>query len=326
MSLPDVLWISVQIILALIVLMIVYLITLSIMNVDAIVNSDKGNVIKEKEITSIVDGYAGPSVLKNMSFNTVNPYVQDYARINKSVNKMGGASFTYQYWMKVEDASDELFKDRIIMLKGDPRKYNLAYYNPPTNATNQYKLKSIMSPNYYVCCPMISFGNSYRELKVTFNTNNDMLTQIYIRMDPDGDPTSKKNLLSMMPTRWLMFTFVFEDNYSYTDSSENGIKFTLYVNDIPYWNESASRSPALRYNYLKQNDGDICFVPDIGTAAADFFTIGNVKYYNYAASQSEIASAFNAGPPNYPAVVTSNNRKTPFGDVGAYNKLDIYNF
>lgn len=326
MNMSDVLWISFQIVLALIVLMIVYLITLSIMNVDAIVNKNKGNVVKDREITSIIDGYAGPSVLKSMAFNTINPYVTNYARINKSVNKSGGASFSYQFWMKVQEASDDLFKDKVILLKGDPRLYNLSYYNPPAPGTNTYTLKNNMGSNYYVCCPMIAFGNSYRELKVTFNTNNDVFTQIYIRMDADGDPTSKKNLLSMMPSRWLLFTMVFEDNYSFTDSSENGIKFTMYVNDIPYWSESASRSPALRYNYLKQNDGDLTFVPNIGTAS-DFFTIANVKYFNYAANQSEIASAYNAGPPNYPVALSSSNTKQfVAGDIGVYNKLDIYNY
>lgn len=321
MALPVWLDISLQIIVALTLLFIVYLITLSVLNVDAIVNKPS-NVVKEKEITLVVDGYAGPSTLKNYAFNTVNPYVDNFKRIARSVNRIGGASFTYQFWLRVDEPDDTLFNKRIIFVKGDTRQYKVGYYNKVGDTS--FTMKNRLGSDYHINCPMISFGSSYREIVVSFNTTNDIRTQIRINMNSTDDPSSRKNLLSMLPMRWMLMTFIFEDNVSLTNSFENGIKFSFYANDIPYWSETASSSAALYQNMIKQNDGDLFFVPDFGNTS-DFFKIGNFRYYNYAVSSNDITSTFNVGPPTYSA--SANGRKdTGKSILTAVNKLDIYNY
>ena len=301
------------------------MITLAVLNVDALVTDSMRPIVREKEIVTIIDGYTGPSVLRDIQFNTVNPYSKNYVRINRSVNKAGGASFTYQFWMRVDEANDELFKDKIIFLKGDSRKFNLIYYKLNGDMYQQNSTKQL-PPDYYVCCPMIKFGASYRDLKVYFNTNNDALTVINISMNASDESTSRKNLLSMLPMRWMLFTFVFEDNYSFTASAEDGIRFTMYVNDVAYWMESASRSPALKNNSIKQNDGDLIMTPDIGYTA-EFFKIGNFKYYNYAVGINDVINVFNAGPPTYSMTVKSNSVTSSAPTfIHSVNKLDIYNY
>ena len=326
MALPVWLDITLQIIVALILLFVVYLITLSVLNVDAIVNKPS-NIVKEKEITLLVDGFAGPSLLKDYRFNTVNPYVENFKRIAKSVNRMGGASFTYQFWLRVDEPDDALFNNRIIFVKGDNRQYQVGYYKKVEHAeedNNSYVIANTLQKGYHINCPMISFGSSYRDIVVAFNTTNDIRTQIRINMNPTDDPSSRKNLLSMLPMRWMLMTFIFEDNVSLTNSFENGIKFSFYANDIPYWTETASSSAALYQNMIKQNDGDIFFTPDYGNTS-DFFKIGNFRYYNYAVSGSDITSTFNAGPPTYSAA--ANGKKDSGKSIlTAVNKLDIYNY
>jgi hypothetical protein len=314
---------AIQVLVALILLFIIYMITLAILSVDAIVTDKTKSVVGEKEVTTVIDGYAGPAMLKDLTFNTINPYASQYTRINRSVNKTGGASFTYQFWLKVEEANDELFKNKVIFTKGDPRKFMLAYFKLAENNT-QYERVAQLPANPYIACPMIQFGESYREFKVYFNTNNDIVTYAYVRMDANDESSSRKNLLSMMPMRWMLFTFVLEDNYSFVDTAENGIKFTMYVNDIPYWSESASRTPVLKHNTLKQNDGDIIFAPEYGNTS-EFFKIGNFKYYNYAVTSNDVISVFKAGPPTYGMKESKSAMNQP-GFITAVNKLDIYNY
>lgn len=322
-EIPTWLNILLQTVVGLLLLFIVYLITLSVLNVDSIVNRPD-SAIKEQEMTVVIDGYAGPSLLKDLKFNTINPYSENYRRVARSVNRNGGASFTYQFWIRIENANDGLFQDSIIFLKGDPRLYRVGYYNNIKKGSDVYELRSQLAPNYHIACPMVSFGKSYRDLVVTFNTNKDIHTRINVNMNANDDPISRKNLLSMMPMRWMLLTFVFEDNFSFSEDYENGIKFSMYVDDVAYWTETASTSPILRHNTLVQNDGDIIFTPDIGDVS-EIFKLGNFKYFNYAVTPESVSQTYLQGPPSYPASGTGKNAQS-LGVIAAVNKLDIYNY
>lgn len=323
MEIPLWLDITLQVVVSLLLLFIVYMITLSVLNIDAIVSTSQPNV-SEQETSVILDGYAGPSLLKGLKYNTVNPYTDNFKRMPRSVNRNGGASFTYQFWIRIENANDGLFQDSVIFYRGDPRVFRVGYYDEPSSGATTYKLRTQLAPDYHVCCPKVAFGSSYKEFVITFNTNNDIYTTIRVNMTPSDDPASRKNLLSMMPMRWMLMTFVFEDNFSFSEDYENGIKFVMYVNDIPYWTETASSSPVLRHNMLKQNDGDLIFVPGMGEVS-EFFKIANFKYYNYAVTPESVVKTYEMGPPNYPAAGSMKMDRTP-GVISAVNKLDIYNY
>ena len=351
MSLPPWLNITLQIVAALIIIIVLYIVTLFTLNIDSIV-VNTGSEIKAKDSTTIVDGYASPSFLYDLEYNTVNPMVENYKRISRSANASGGASFTYQFWMKVEDSNDELFKDLVLFIKGDKKKYNLGYYSKvdspapapspapaaspspspapspapaPATGNSQYKLLFKMPPDAYVACPAISFGDSYRQIKIRFNTNNDIYNEIFINMNVDAEPSARKNLLSLLPLNWTLLTFVFEDNYSIVDSSENGIKVSFYINDTPYWIESASSTPIFRNDFFKQNDGNIYFLPNL-KISTDFMKMANVKYYNYAVDQADIKQTYLRGPPSYPATRNDEKSKVKPSFVSALNKVDIYNY
>lgn len=324
MPLPQWLDISLQVAVALIVILVLYMVTLFTLNIDTLVNKSD-MTIKPREQTNVIEGYAGPSFLYDMEFNTVNPFTENYKKISRSANQSGGAAFTYQFWIKIEEASDEMFRNLTLLIKGDKRKYNLAYYNKG-KANNTYDLRLKMPPDAYIACPSISFGSSYRQIKVRFNSNNDVMNEVIINMDAEAEPSARKNLLSLLPLNWSLLTFVFEDNYSMMENADNGIRFSFYINDIPYWIESASTTKVFKNDFLKQNDGNLYLFPSLPTAV-EFMKIGNLKYYNYPLTQDDIRKTFMAGPPTFAAVKAADKRNSYKPSyISALNKVDIYNY
>lgn len=318
---PKWLMITLQVLAALIVVLILYIITLFLLNIDSLIVTSSMD-IKQNEQTLILDGFAGPGYLKEANFNTLNPYTETYKRIPRSVNMSGGAEFTYQFWIKVGDTSETYYKDLILLMKGVNKKFKVGLYDKPLGET-YYKLEKTEPDDYWVACPLIKFGNSYKEFVVRFNTNNYYGTEVKIVSDESTEPSSRKNLLSLLPINWTLLTFVFRDNFSSLDNTENGIMFTMYVNDVLYWQINPSVNPDLRNNFLRQNDGNLFLLPN-STSTNEFLQLGNVKYFNYAVTQDEVKATHINGPPTYGAQIKSNTIKPSY--LSALNKIDIYNY
>ena len=308
----------VQIVLALVIIIILYIVTLVVLNIDAIVVKNSAKV-KPHETTMIVSGFAPVSYLGYKSYNTYNSFADSFKKIGKSINTTGGSQFSYQFWMKIDDANDKLFKDLIILLKGDKRKYKIGLYDP---VNRQRQLTT--PPNYVIACPLIKFNDSYRSLTVQLGTANSPVTEIVINMNPNDPGEGRKNLLSLLPLNWYLFTFVFEDNFSYVSGNENGINFKFWVNDIPYQENTASDNPELRNNTLKQNDGDLFLLPN-PPESGNFMKLGNIKYCNYALEGDEIKRTYQGGPPTTSAVERDQGKPTP-PYLSAFNKIDIFNY
>lgn len=118
----------VQGIVAVLFVFVIYLISLSVMSIDELVDERKSRPLKPKTSTVLIDGIAAPRMLKNLSFNVVNPLVSNYQQVSPSINMMGGTQFTYQMWVYIEDTKNAPYHDLILLLKGDYNKYQLAYY------------------------------------------------------------------------------------------------------------------------------------------------------------------------------------------------------
>lgn len=307
-----------QIVLALIIVLILYIITLVVLNIDSIVLK-RLSTVKDHETSWIIKGYAPVSYLSHKSFNTYNTFDDNFRKIPKSLNTSGGAQFTYQFWIKIEDANDELFKDLIVLLKGDKRKYKIGLYDMNT------KTKTVTLPDdYVITCPLIKFVDSYRHLQVQFNTLNNPKTSVDINMSPNDNTLARRNTLSLLPLTWYLFTFTFEDNFSPASARENGIIFRFWLNDFLCQENTASEFPALRSNVLKQNDGDLFLFPN-PPQNGSFMRVGNLKYYNWSLADEEIRKVYQSGPPTHSAIEVDNRtEKPPF--LTAYNKVDIYNY
>lgn len=322
MTLPENNWmiITAQVIFGIVVLILVYVITLVVLNIDAII-VNRSSVVLPKEESVIIDGYGTSSFLAKRSFNTINPYSDTFVKISRSVNRQGGMQFTYQFWINMTDVSSmSRFQNQVLLFKGDIAKYKYALYQsePP------YKQKEISSgADYLIACPLIKFRDSYKDLVVRFNTNKQLVYEANITMNTNNDIT-RRNVLSLLPLNWYLFTFVFEDNFSISETAENGIRFTFYMNDFPYHIVHASSDPILRNNFLRQNEGDLHIFPDL-VDSNTFMKLGNVKYFNYALNDAEVQKHFSIGPPTHNANVQENRKIQPTY-LSAYNKMDIYNY
>lgn len=307
----------VQVIIGIVIVIILYVLTLIILSIDSLV-VQRSSVVKPKEQVVVIDGWMTSEQIKKRSYNTVNPYVEDFVKIGRSINSRGGAQFTYQFWLKVENVDSSAYKDQVILLKGDNRKYRVGYYDMVTN-----KLVKQSKPDYMIKCPLIKFGSSYDELIVQINTNKMIEYSIPILMNSEKDISTKRNALSLLPLNWFLLTFVFEDHYSTSESAFNGINFTFYLNDIQYHSAHASDDYLLRGNFLKQNEGNLHILPDSNNG--NDFKLANIKYYNYAVSPKEINDTYYAGAPKHNADVRSEKPFKP-AYISAYNKMDIYNY
>lgn len=299
-------WILVQLLLAFIIILILYIATLIILRIDSIVIFPSFTV-KQREETIIQSERANSGNLPSYRFNTIFPFRKDFVKIPQSVNGTTGSQFTYQFWMKVTDSDPTNFDNLVLLLKGDSRLYNIGYFDMQTNK----RLVDLdEGPDYMIKSPLIRFKGGYKNLVVELNTNNHPNVKLNINLDGSDDcrnitsPTSngdtvtttvcdnRKNLLTLLPLDWFLFTFVFEENYSITQSTENGIKFTLYINDLPIYTASGSTNTQLRNNFIKQNDGDLHLLPNL-PGKINVLELSDVKYYNYAKTDVEVRTDYN---------------------------------
>lgn len=309
-----------QVFFGLVIIILLYIITLVILNIDSLV-VNRTPSISARDESIIIDGYGSSSYLAKRSFNTVNYFDDTYVKIMRSVNTYGGLQFTYQFWINLNDISSvNRFKDQIILFRGDKQRYKYALYDidPPY----QKKFTSNQG-EYLIACPLIKFNNSYKDLCVKFNTNKTLMYETNITMNTQNDIT-RRNVMSLLPLNWYLFTFVFEDNFSTVETTENGIKFTFYINDFPYHTVTASSDPTLRNNFLRHNEGDLHILPDL-VDASELLTLGNIKYFNYAVKDNDIRNHFLSGPPTHNANINEGRKMQP-AYLSAYNKMDIYNY
>ena len=321
----------IQFSLAGIIVLILYIISLLVLNTDSLVVLVNSKV-KQNEKISIFKGLQTVTQLSGIVLNTVNPFADNFLKISRSLNDKGGAQFTYQFWMKINDTNYQNYNDLTVLLKGDNTKYlkglydttsgKLVPYNP--QLYNQDPSYTSSQPEYIVKCPLIKFGKSYKNMIIEFNTNKDPNAKMEVLLE--GSDQYKKNVLSLSPLNWYLITYVIEDNYSSAFNQVNGIQVTLYVNDFPYQVSSPATDPLLKNNFLKQNDGDLYLFPDV-QVPREFMSISDMKYYNYALTQQSIAGIFTKGPSLYVDNSFNNmsDGKNKPAFLSAYNKIDVYN-
>lgn len=269
----------------------IYIISLQILNLDSLVVFPKYSV-KPQQSTLILKGPVN-STEAGTSFNTIIPFdANRFMSIPKSINRGTGAQFTYQFWMKVNSTSSKAFEDLVILMKGDSRLYKVAYYDRQTNS--KIDSESDEKGKYMIKCPLIKFKNSYKNMVVEFNTNNHPDVAINIDLTEGNMEQKRKNLLSLLPREMVMLTFTFQDNFSIYEGSENGIKFTMYVNDIPFVTQTASTMPILKNNFLKINEGDLHILPNL-SEKVNILSLANVQYYNYALTDKDVLASYKKG-------------------------------
>lgn len=300
-------FIAMQTSLALFIVYATYWMSLWVLKRDKLVLDTKYNTISNTR-TLIVDGYTDAFSLQNTVIDTLNPSSVSYANLPRSVNRMGGAQFTYQFWFLLTNTDKENVGSKDILVRGDIMPYRTVTVNNATNETTTYE-------GMIIKCPRIRFNGSFDDIAVEVNTLEDPIPppMLIKNRNSDSDATSRRNILKLTKDKWVLYTFIFQDSVQVNDF-ENGVAMTFYVNDLLY------QTTTMR-SALKQNNGNLYLFP---SGAIDGCKVGNLAYYNYALSLSEIAKIYNNGPPKVASAKKSGPVASPLF-LTEYNKLDIYN-
>lgn len=247
-----------------------------------------GGVVQSKERVKVWEGIMTASANKARTYNTYDPTSTTYKRLPRSINRMGGAQFTYSFWLMFErGVADSHVAGKTILLRGDTRHFQprVSTENDPTIPEKNYFDNGM---DYTIACPRISFVTA-NQLAVDVNTDRELRARFLVGSDKT-EQELRKNALSLVPGHFALFTFVFEDNVG-IDSFERGIRMKFYLNDRLYHTSTAPGA-------LRQNEGPLHLFLDAqpdGDGALDHCKVADLTYYNYALEDRDVAAAYGKG-------------------------------
>jgi hypothetical protein len=262
----------------------------------------------KKVSVPIISGWVDTKGFTDKQFTTSNMFAKNYVNLPNSVNRRGGAQFSYTMWVKFNDLSDANVANKVLFVRGDKTIYPYTMRDS-NNDTSNVK-------DYVVKCPLVRFGDSAKSLIVQFNTSNDISTQIDISRVPNADETVRHNIFSLIPGKWIMLSFVFEDHMAYQET-EDGVLFKMYVNDMLYHTQHV---PGM----MRVNQGDFNILPNKSTIEGG--NLADINYYNYALNAREVAAISSRGFKNirYNDMASDPDFNQPLY-LSQYNKLEINN-
>ncbi|GAX83304.1 hypothetical protein CEUSTIGMA_g10730.t1 [Chlamydomonas eustigma] len=299
----------------LVAVIVVYYVCQSIASADGLLFSTASNAERKK--TTILDGVVDASQPKQRDYNTVLPIGSflPYANVRQSVNRKGGAQFTYSFWLYVDNITwihkndtpcnipttttegltfDPKHNPRLytLFVKGDKRCYQ--YQLQDLDNTGNPLGSPVNRQGRYVMCPLIALGDpSDKEIWVYFNTLGKIDQCIKLKATPSLDSTLRRNISTLTEKQWTMYTFTFMD-YIPMGGFDSMIVINSYINDVPYQTDQVPGA-------LRCNDGELCVLPDgapgANTLTASRLLMSTFDYYNYALSNNEVAARFSAGKP-----------------------------
>lgn len=288
---------------------VIYWLSLFALNRDKLVITSKTDAKKPGPFP-IVSGYIDCVSGMNVRFNTYNSDARNYAMMPRSVNRKGGAQFSYSFWLYLDDVSDENIKDKVIFCRGDTSLYDYKIINKEDKVIKENGRARVIK------CPLVRFGNNYKEMVAEFNTTDKFNEKMVVMNNvSETDSAVRRNAMSLTPHYWVLFTFVFEDNVPINDF-ENGIAVKFYINDTLYQMHRVRST-------LKQNNGDFVVLPDDTGTGIKAARIADLTYHNYAITDADVKAIFNNGPSKQ-RFTLNNSFGTPLY-LAASNRIDQTN-
>jgi hypothetical protein len=283
--------------------------TLVLLNFIALKIMEKEEIIDEpvgRKASIIFKGWVETGSFVGRSFNSYNRFAKNYRKLPASVNTKGGAQFSYSFWIKINNTAPNNVANKVIMVRGDPSRYE---YNKTEYGVNKSENDVVIK------CPLIKFGNSVEEIIVEYNTTHDVMTQSVVSRLKSSDETIRRNVLSLIPGKWALFTFTFEDDKRYSEF-EDGVVFRFYINDILYHTERTRGA-------LKLNGGHLSLFPAGGVGDG---YMSDLTYWNFALNIEDVRKVFSKGFNNirFNDLDSDASFNEPLY-LSQYNKLEIYN-
>lgn len=310
----------VQIVAGIIVTYIIYVLSLFAINADKLAGKEKIDNT-EKRAVPIIKGTMTSSEVANGSRSNVwtssIPFMGNYLPLLHSVNKQGGAQFSYSFWIYVGNPTAA--RGKTLFIKGDNKKYKyekqVKSYNYLDEGGSDFGSPEIIVDRT-VFCPMVAFGPENLELDVYFNTFHNMHEKASLKRINSSNSLKRNNLQGLFPNSWFSVTVTFEDNLMVNDF-EKGVMVRIYINGALY--------QIHKYNTtLKQNRGDFYLFPD--EESIPDCKIADLTYYNYALRDEEVKNIASQKPNlHINASTTGENSSKKDFETGIKNHMDIYN-
>jgi hypothetical protein len=277
--------------------------------------------VSQFERVPIFEGYVLLNETQNKIFDTYNPKDPLYRRLSLSQNRMGGAQFSYSFWIQLGGAMDLSLSGRTIFVRGDNRKFRPQIKRDETPNFVPYFVNA--SGDITIACPRIYF-KTHNSIGVQVNTDKELLFETEVGNNY-MDSEVRKNALSLIPGTWAMITLVVEDNFPINDF-ENGVAIKVFLNDTMY-------STATVEGSLRPNTGPIHFLPSDSSSNTPTWPakskISDLIYYNYALNENEVKRIYYRGPNKTASKdldSTSSRKNNDTLMLGDVNKLDITNY
>jgi len=297
----NVIGIIVQLILGLVLVRLFLFISTFIMKRENVVQDYTGRIR-----SPIFNGWVTTSLFVGRVYNTFNEHLTYYRDLPRSVNKDGGAQFSFTLWVKFDDTSDDNLKNKVIFSYGDPNQYLISRTIDDKKVETMY--------DYIIKCPLVKFSNNAKNIIIEYNTNENISNSAMIERVSSLDETKRHNIMSVMPGKWMMWTIVFSDNTK-KESLQKGVEVRMYVNEFLHYSSYFEGS-------LRLNKGYLYILPE--PIKAGFMQ--DLTYYNYALDPFEVMAIYNRGPTNKPYTDLENDpsfNRPPY--ITEYNKLEIHN-
>ena len=312
----------VQVVVAILIVVGFFMLAFFIYNKEAI----EAAIVKRsvKLHTYVFRGIKDLNVAKNEVYDTSDRMHPTFRDLPNSVNQLGGAEFTYSFWMYKPEKTSTKQKlsfavndkvdgdDLILLVRGNNRQQRFKdVCNVQASAAN----------NVMVKCPLIKFqGQNWEYLVVELNTANT----------PDGvKEQSRKNCASNKArtwstanshkialsgfndinfiNKWFMVTVVVSDTEP-TDNLpvRNKIHVRIYINGVleldRYVDNELGEVSSENPSVLMQNAGPLYVAPTLtgggaertNPVATDLF-MANLSYMSYVAKPDEIQTLYKAG-------------------------------
>jgi hypothetical protein len=266
--------------------------------------------------TAIFKGWISAISFTNRTYNSFNEFSINYRDLPRSVNRSGGSQFSFSIWTRFDDTSAINLKNKVIFLYGDPNKYTVTRdIKEPEDRGGQVHSETIT--DFIIKCPLVMFSEDGTALNMQFNTNENIQNTVVVQKVRSTNEARRHNVMSMMPGKWALWSFVFSEDMNRGASGEGdaGIKVQMYVNDFLHHTEKVRGS-------MRLNKGYVMVLPEPIKHAflADF------SYHNWALTQTDVVRIVKRG-------VSSKafNEMDSDGGFSApnylteYNKLEIYN-
>lgn len=300
------LFIALQVAVGVVLVVVVFYLSLYMLRQDNLVMNKQAGVKNPDFEVKIIDGYIDSGNIAQKRYSTLNPMHTSFVPIPRAYNRMGGAQFSYSFWLFVGDSHPSSVSNKDILLKGAPDEY---IYRKTTKIGED----SVGTLRSQIKCPKLRFGETFKDIVLEFNTQDDVDHAVNLCSTPHPvDVTIRHNLLDLIQNKWVFLAVTMEDNVPINDF-ENGIIVRFYINDVLYHTHRVAST-------LKQNNGDLFLFPEGEVKGC---RIADLKYYNYAIGFNTVKSGFKPGPPKYRADENDSVGSPLY--ISEYNKIDLYN-